>query len=126
MRHFVRIDLGDQPRLQIRRAPMPQDFLQAADPASQLFRYDAPLADENVSRVKRVLATVTAEVLVPPNRFVIDGFPCSAAVFRRGAAPLWTNLNMAGLPPELYQHPSAKLLRLFMELEAEAEAASVR
>jgi hypothetical protein len=124
--HFVRIDLGDQPKLQIRRAPMPQDWVQADDPASALFRYDAPLSDENVSRVKRVLATVTAELLAPPNRFVIDGYPCSAAVFRRGAAPLWTNLNMAGLPPELYQHPSARLLRLFIELEADAESSSVR
>jgi hypothetical protein len=105
---------------------MPQDWMQADDPQSKLFRYDAPLSEENVSRIKRVLATLTAELLVPPNRFVLDGFPCAAAVFRRGAAPLWTSMNMAGLPPELYQHPSAKLLRLFMELEAEAEGASAR
>jgi hypothetical protein len=123
MHHFVRMDLGDQPRLQIRRAPMPQDWIQAEDPEKKLFRYDGPLSDADVSRIKRVLAMLTSELLVPPNRFVIDGFPCSAAVFRRGATPLWTSLNMAGLPPQLYQHPSAKLLRLFIELEAEAERA---
>jgi hypothetical protein len=117
--HFVRVDLGENPRLQVRRAPMPLDWMQSEDPAAQLFRYDAPLSDENVSRVKHLLATLTAELLVPPNRFGIDGFPCEAGVFRRGATPIWTNLNMASLPPELYQHPSARLLRLFLELEAE-------
>lgn len=117
--HFVRIDVGDQPRLQVRRALMPADWMRADDPSSQLFRYDAALSAENVSRVKHVLATLTAELAAPPNRFVIDGFPCEAGVFRRGAAPLWTSLNMAGLPPELYQHPSARLMRLFLELEAE-------
>jgi hypothetical protein len=117
--HFVRVDLGERPRLQIRRAPMPLEWMQAEDPVAQLFRYDAPLSDENVSRVKHLLATLTAELLAPPSRFGLDGFPCEAGVFRRGAAPIWTNLNMASLPPELYQHPSARLLRLFLELEAE-------
>jgi hypothetical protein len=78
-----------------------------------------PRAARNVSRVKHVLATLTAELSAPPNRFANDGFPCEAGVFRRGAMPLWTSLNMAGLPPELYQHPSARLMRLFLELEAE-------
>lgn len=117
--HFVRIDVGDQPRLQVRRALMPADWLQAEDPVASLFRYDGALSDENVSRVKHVLATLTAELAAPPNRFVVDGFPCEAGVFRRGAAPLWTSLNMAGLPPELYQHPTARLLRVFLEFEAE-------
>lgn len=119
MHHFLRIDLGEHPRLQIRRAPMPLDWMHAEAPGAQLFRYDAPLSDEDVSRVKHLLTTLTAELLVPPNRFVTDGFPCEAGVFRRGATPIWTNLNMANLPQELRQHPSARLLRLFLELEAE-------
>jgi hypothetical protein len=118
--HFIRIDLGERPRLQIRRAPMPLDLIQAENPAASLFRYDAALSDENVARVKQVVSTLTAELSVPPTRFVMDGFPCEAGVFRRGATPIWTTLNMANLPPELYQHPSARLLRLFLELEAEA------
>jgi hypothetical protein len=117
--HFVRVDLGDEPRLQIRRALPPQDWLKVEDPEAQLFRYDGPLSDEHISRVRRLLATFTADLLVPPSHFVLEGFPCSAVVLRRGAQPMWTTLNMSNLPAELYQHPSAKLLRMFMELEAE-------
>jgi hypothetical protein len=117
--HFVRIDLGDEPRLQIRRAPLPGDVLEAETPESQLFRFDQPLSAAQEERVIELLATLTPEVLVPPNRFTFDGFPCSAVILRRGRDPLFTELNMAELPSELYEHPSAKLLRLFIELEAE-------
>jgi hypothetical protein len=117
--HFVRIDLGEQPRLQVRRAPLPIDAVAGDKPEAQLFRYDQPLSAAQASQAEDLLATLTPEVLAPPNRFVFDGFPCSAVVLRRGAEPMWTELDMAGLPAELYEHPSARLLRLFIELEAE-------
>lgn len=123
-RHFVRVDLGERSRLQIRRALMPLDWMRADDPAAHLFRYDGPLSEEDIARVRRMLATLTAELVVPPNRMVFDGYPCAAVVLRRGAEPIWTNLDMANLPAELYQHPSAKLLRMFIELEAQVDSAT--
>ena len=118
-RHFVRVDLGEEDRLQVRRALQPLDWMRAEDPAAELFRYDGPLSGENSARARRLLASLTAELLDPPNHFVFDGYPCTAVVLRRGAEPMWTKLNMANLPAQLNDHPSAKLLRMFMELEAE-------
>jgi hypothetical protein len=40
-------------------------------------------------------------------------------MLRRGHEPIWTELNMAALPPEISQHPAACFLRWFIELEAE-------
>lgn len=117
--HFVRLDLGRESRLQVCRAPLLSDVLEVEDPATQLFRYDEPLTAEHETRVRELLFTLTPELLRPPHRFVFDGFPCTAVVLRARREPMWTDLDMAGLPAELYEHPSARLLRLFLELEAE-------
>jgi hypothetical protein len=117
--HFVRIDLGEEPRLQVRRALLPFDVLQQEDAATKLFRYDRPLSAAQAQRARQLVAGLTAEQLAPPPHAVLDGFPCKAGLLRRGQEPIWTELDMAAAPPELSEHPSACFLRLFIELEAE-------
>lgn len=119
LHHFVRIDLGAKPRLQVRRAPLPFDVLQEEDSATRLFRYDRPLSAAQEQRARQVIAALTPEQLVPPRHNVLDGFPCKAALLRRADEPIWTELNMAGLPREIDAHPTARFLRLFIELETE-------
>jgi hypothetical protein len=117
--HFVRIDLGDTPRLQVRRAPQPFEALQEETPETKLFRYDQPLSAAQENRARELVITLTPENLVPPSHAVFDGFPCTAVVLRRGHEPMWTELNMAELPPEISDVPAARFLRLFIELEEE-------
>jgi hypothetical protein len=117
--HFVRIDLGDAPRLQIRRAPLPSDVLQDETAETKLFRYDRPLSAAQDQRARQLIATLTADNLSPPNHTILDGFPCKAAILRRAHEPIWTELNMAALPAEISAHPAAHFLQLFIDLEAE-------
>jgi hypothetical protein len=117
--HFVRVDLGDRPRLQVRRAALPFEVLQTEDAAMKLFRYDQPLSAAQEHRARQLVTALTAENLAPPRHSVLDGFPCKAGVLRPAHEPIWTELNMAGLSPELSGHPVACFLRLFIELEAE-------
>lgn len=121
MHHFVRIDLGDAPRLQVRRAPLPHEVLQAEDVDNRLFRYDQPLTAAQEQKARDLLPVLTpANLASPPSHFVFDGFPCTAVLLRRGYEPIWTELNMGGLPPELREVPAARFMRLFIDLEAEA------
>lgn len=124
MHHFVRVDLGERPRLQIRRTPLPVDLLHADNPAARLFRYDQPLSAEQTARVQRVVSALTPELGAPTESAVRDGFPCAALVLRRGAEPLWTKQNLASLSPH-DPHPIAQLLRMFLELEREVSAKDV-
>jgi hypothetical protein len=111
--------LGDTPRLQIRRAPLPLEILQTENTETRLFRYDRPLSAAQERKARDLVVTLTPEQLVPPNHAVFDGFPCTAVMLRRGHEPMWTELNMAGLPREISELPAARFMRLFIDLEEE-------
>jgi hypothetical protein len=69
-----------------------------------------------------------SEPPVPLASFVKNGFPCEASVLARPGVfdadthELHAAANLSGLPQQLSQHPSIRLLELFLDFEAELVA----
>jgi hypothetical protein len=80
---------------------------------------EAPLSAAQVERVRALVAALAGETLAPLASFVVDGFPCQASLLQQGGVELHGSANLAGLPDQLKQHPSVRLIELFLELEAE-------
>jgi hypothetical protein len=115
----MRLEIGAQPKLQLRSCPMLDELQRGTLGSAAIVNTELPLTAAQVEHLGVVLRELSSAPLEPLASFVIDGFPCEASVLQRGAAELHTSVNLAGLPEQLKQHPSVRLIELFLDLEAE-------
>jgi hypothetical protein len=115
----MRLEISAQPVLLVCASPALSELQRVGDGSLEMVRRQAPLSAAQVERVRALIALLKAETLAPLASFVVDGFPCQASFLQQGGVELHASANLAGLPDQLKQHPSVRLIELFLELEAE-------
>jgi hypothetical protein len=115
----IRFELRAQPQLHVSRSPGLAELQRGVASSLEILRRDLPLPAAQVERVRAVLRELGAHPPTPLASFVSDGFVCEASVLQRDGAELHASVNLAGLPDQLKQHPSVRLVELFLDLEAE-------
>ena len=115
----MRLEISPRPVLLVRACPALSELQRGGVSSLEMTRREAPLSAAQVERVRALVAALKAETLAPLASFVVDGFPCQASLLQQGGVELHGSANLAGLPDQLKQHPSVRLIELFLELEAE-------
>lgn len=122
---FLRVEIGAQPKLLVRSSPALSELQRGTHSTLELVRRELPLSAAQVERLRALVRELSTEPPVQLASFVEHGFPCEASVLVRGDAgtvELHASANISGLPQQLAQHPSVRLLELFLDFEAELVA----
>lgn len=122
---FLRVEIGPQPKLLVRSSPALSELQRGVHNTLELVHREVPLSAAQVERLRALVRELAAQPPVQLASFVKHGFPCEASVLARGDSgtlELHASANLSGLPQQLAQHPSVRLLELFLDFEAELVA----
>jgi hypothetical protein len=122
---FLRVELGAQPKLRVRSSPALSELQRGTRSTLELMDRELPLSAAQVERLRALVRELAEHPPVQLASFVQHGFPCEASVLARsetGLVELHASANISGLPDQLAQHPSVRLLELFLDFEAELVA----
>ena len=116
--HFARIELGVASRIAVRSTPFLSSLWSDRSAYARMRRADSPLTAADAGRIRARLATFMTSQLPAPTLAVMDGMPCSLAIFTRDDEPRRATANLAGLRDAAAEHPLVLLLELMVQLEA--------
>jgi hypothetical protein len=123
--HLVRVDLGRQEAtLHVHQAAYLADLWRNPERTRQLRRAQQTLTSAAVHPLRAALDAVAQDHDGPAETSVLDGFPCTLVLLRRGQAPQRWDLNLGGIEPEHEAHAVVRLISRLFELERGAEGRS--